>query len=436
MAAQQVSTARSILIHATEILHRHEEIARRTGQQFNLFDLLDRATDEVKGHSAFIVELLSPTGVHGQGDRFLEIFLDRLARSAPSIWQLADAKGPWTVRAEVSFGQGQVDIVLDCATHCIVIENKIYSPEHSAQPQRYYRWARGTGRIAGVVFLPLEPTEPSKAAREELGDRLLTTDYASLVLPWINDCIGLAARVPPVREGLIQYHRLVARLTQEPEDMDSLQEITNLLDSREKLNAAEQIAAALVEKHADIQLRFWEAMKKELCQRLGLTTEDFHDEVCYDSVKVLSFHRHKSSKHPFFGLRFDIPGRAPWALKLEVNYHLYFGVVVMEDGEEKGRIPLEQKQRIKDVLDENLCHGFNVRNDEPHIVWKYGTGMENILFHERSDVATTHVLADSTVLNKCASAMAEDVVRAARALSTGWPKKESPRRDQDVVEDH
>jgi len=424
-----MATARRILYRATEVLRRHKEIARRTGQQFNLFDLLDRATDEVKGHSAFIAELLSPAGSHGQGDQFLKAFLDRLVSLVPPAWRLDDdAPRAWTVRPEVSFGRSRADIVLDCATHRIVIENKIYTLEHDTQLQRYYRWARSGRHIAGVVFLPLEPAEPSEAACEELGDGLLCTDYASLVLPWINDCIGLAARVPSVREGLIQYYRLVARLTQEPEDMDSLQEIAGLLDKPEKLDAAGQIAAALLTKRADIHLRFWEAMEKELRERLGLTSEDFHAKVRYDSVKVESYHHQKRNKSRFFGLRFDIPGRAPWAIKLEVDWHLYFGVVVLEDGVEKGKIPPDEKQSIKAVLDGKGCHGFHVRDAEPHIVWKYGTGMENITFREQGDVSSTHVLADETVFAQRVSSMAEDVVRTARALSSNWPKEE-PTRD-------
>ena len=424
MAAQLVSTARNILMHAGEILRRHEEIARRTGQRFNLFDLLDRATDEVKGHSAFIAELLSPLGSHGQGDLFLKVFLGRLASLAPA-WQLGEADGGWTVRVEEAFDQSRADIVLYGATHCIIIENKIYTSEHSGQLQRYYRWAKDTGRTAGVIFLPVEPDEPSQAARKELGDELLSTDYASLVLPWINDCIGLGARVPSVRESLIQYHRLVARLTQEPEDMNSLQEITDLLDKPEKLDAAAQLAAALVKKRAEIHLRFWKAIEEALCERLGLTAEDFDDAVRYDAVKINEFYGKKQNRPKFFGLRFDIPGRVPWAIKVEVDLGIYFGVVVIENDKEKNPIPLDQKQDIKGVLEGVGCPGFRISDNEPHILWRYGVGMENIKFHDSGKASSTHLLADNAVFKQRVDSLAEDIVHTARALSDGWPKKES-----------
>ena len=423
MAAQSASTAHSILNHAGEILYRYEEIARRTGRRFNLFDLLDRATDEVKGHSAFIAALLNPFGAHGQGDLFLKTFLDRLASLATSTWGLDDVEGLWTVRIEVGFDRSRADIVLDGTQHCIVIENKIYTSEHGEQLQRYYRWAKKTGRSAGVIFLPLEPEEPSKAARDEIGDRLLTTDYTELILPWINDCIGLAAQVPPVREGLIQYHRLVARLTQEPEDMNSLQEITALLDSPERLDVAAQLAPALVKKRAEIHLRFWKAVEEELCERLGLTAEDFHDKVRYDASKIKGFHSKRRNRPCLFGLRFDIPGRVQWAIKVEVNWGIYFGVVVMDNDQEQDPIPLEHRQQIMGELEKVEGSHFFYEKAEPYIIWKYGPGMENIKFHG-PDKASSHALADPAVFDRHVSSLTDDIVRTARTLSDDWREKQ------------
>ena len=423
MVAQPVTTAQSILSHAGEILHRHEEIARRTGRRFNLFDLLDRATDEVKGHSAFIAALLSPTGTHGQGDLFLKPFLDRLTSLAEKTWRMDEAEGDWTVRVEVALDRSRADIVLDGGKHYIVIENKIYTAEHSDQLQNYYRGAKKTGRIAGVVFLPLEPAEPSKAARDEIGDRLLATDYTQLILPWINDCIGLAARVPPVREGLIQYHRLIARLTQEPEDMDSQQEITTLLNAPERLDAAAQLAAALVKKRIDIHLRFWKAIEKALCKRLGLQAEDFHDKAHYDVDQVKGFHRKQRNRPCLFGLRFDIPGRAQWAMKVEVNWGIYFGVVVMDNGQEQDPITLEHRQQIMGELEKVEGSRFFYEKDEPHIIWKYGPGMERIKFHG-PDKVLAHALADPAVFDRHVSSLVDDIVRTARVLSDEWREKQ------------
>ena len=48
------------------------------GDNFNIFKILYRQSDEVKGHSAFLAELLDEYGSHGLGNRFLSAFLDEL----------------------------------------------------------------------------------------------------------------------------------------------------------------------------------------------------------------------------------------------------------------------------------------------------------------------------------------------------------------------
>jgi hypothetical protein len=45
------------------------------GFHFNIFEILNLSTNEVRTHSAFISELLDQKGRHGQGDLFLRMFL-------------------------------------------------------------------------------------------------------------------------------------------------------------------------------------------------------------------------------------------------------------------------------------------------------------------------------------------------------------------------
>lgn len=44
------------------------EEKRKRGELFNIFNVLDLRTNEVRTHSAFIAELLNPDGNHGLGD--------------------------------------------------------------------------------------------------------------------------------------------------------------------------------------------------------------------------------------------------------------------------------------------------------------------------------------------------------------------------------
>ena len=55
-----------------------EEKRRANGEFFNIFNILGMESEEVKLHSAFIVELLNPQGGHGASYHFLQAFLNTL----------------------------------------------------------------------------------------------------------------------------------------------------------------------------------------------------------------------------------------------------------------------------------------------------------------------------------------------------------------------
>ena len=58
-----------------EIVNKYEEISKISGENFNVFKIIDLTTDEVRLHSKFLAELLNPEGSHGQGDIFLKLFI-------------------------------------------------------------------------------------------------------------------------------------------------------------------------------------------------------------------------------------------------------------------------------------------------------------------------------------------------------------------------
>ena len=56
-------------------IRKLHESAELTGENFNVFSILQMESAEVKTHSAIIAELLNPQGSHSQGTLFLKLFL-------------------------------------------------------------------------------------------------------------------------------------------------------------------------------------------------------------------------------------------------------------------------------------------------------------------------------------------------------------------------
>lgn len=125
-------------IHENAELEQLEEIV----DEFNIFTALDIVNSEIR-HSNFLSWLMNPNESHGLGDYFLTSFLKKISFKASSLgiegppifdidsWNLDDA--------EILREWRNIDILIRCDNQkfVCVIENKIYSKEHSEQLQRY-----------------------------------------------------------------------------------------------------------------------------------------------------------------------------------------------------------------------------------------------------------------------------------------------------------
>jgi hypothetical protein len=68
----------NLLSLVSKIKTKHIEIAKQSGERFNIFSVLKLTSDEVRLHSRFIGELLNPSGSHEQSDLFLQLFVKEL----------------------------------------------------------------------------------------------------------------------------------------------------------------------------------------------------------------------------------------------------------------------------------------------------------------------------------------------------------------------
>ncbi len=118
------------------------ELLEEIIDKFNIFTALDIINYEIR-HSAFLSWLLNPKESHGLKDYFLKIFLKEISLKASSLgikevtvfdidsWDFDDA--------EILREWRNIDILVkyDEQKFVCVIENKLYTKEHSNQLQRY-----------------------------------------------------------------------------------------------------------------------------------------------------------------------------------------------------------------------------------------------------------------------------------------------------------
>ena len=267
----RASLAQSVLAQAHVLTKKHEELAAATGQNFNLFKILGRETDEVRTHSAIIAELLNPKGSHGQGPVFARLFAERFEIEIPDAD--IDSLQVW---AEKTVGDNsRIDILMVAGDLCVVIENKIYAPDGERQIQRYYKYAQ-KWQNGKVVYLSLHDGDrPSDVSMGDLEPEEIKEidcrSYETHVLKWLDDCIKQVARVPQIREILAHYEELVRELTGKSKG-GLIMDLKELLakkqdDNTYNFKVAEQITEAMTEFSIDTELRFWEGLEKKLTKK-------------------------------------------------------------------------------------------------------------------------------------------------------------------------
>lgn len=240
MSAAVISPRVLELLRFTEAHRRHSDaIARVTGEQFNVFQILGIGHLEVKTHSPILAELMNPHGSHGQGAVFLRLFTKRfgIADFDSSSSSVVVAKeyyaGPVTDKSG-----GRIDILAkDGKYGVILIENKIYAGDQDNQMERY----RDFSPSAHLFYLTIKGQQPSNQS-EVPGLRCIS--YEHDILSWLNDCRKEAACAHTLREIISQYIHLIETLTNQSTATRMNQELIEaVIKDEESLRAFETLCS-------------------------------------------------------------------------------------------------------------------------------------------------------------------------------------------------
>ena len=182
------------------IKNRCEEAAGISGENFNVFNILNLTSDELS-HSRIIAMLLNPKGDHGMGSLFLRRFLETTNVECIGI----DFSGA-VVEREKPIEGGRPDIVITTNVKEIIIENKIYAQDQGEQLSRYSNY----NKDAVLLYLILDG-HPSKSAKEDTHYHRIS--YKEHILKWLEICIRESENNTFLWGTISQYVLLVKQLT-------------------------------------------------------------------------------------------------------------------------------------------------------------------------------------------------------------------------------
>jgi hypothetical protein len=224
---------------------------------FNVFNLFSDTYYRENFHSYFLAAILDPNGAHGEGSKYLELFIDL-------INSISDLKVRWkdfentVVNREV----GRIDIsILDTkAKRAIIIENKINNAsDMGRQLPRYYNdlIAQRYKSIEAIVYLPLDVNKEPSQHDWESGDAdkinprlVILPAYKVGGKDLTNGFIGKAiaqANSLTVKYTLIQYQQLLKQLAQNYLELNQLEIMINEISPDENYQQLVKSAQALLD---------------------------------------------------------------------------------------------------------------------------------------------------------------------------------------------
>lgn len=316
----EIENIQQLMTRINEISNKYEEISKVSGDNFNVFRVIELTSDEVRLHSKFLAELLNPKGSHGQGSKFLDLFIQQFdIKNVDSETSKVDVEK--YIGNKTKDTGGRIDILIeDSKQNAIIIENKIYASDQENQLKRYSNYKRNYNKL--IFYLNLDGSDPSENSYQDLEKdkhfKIISYEYD--ILNWLENCKKESVSLPLLREGIAHYMNLIKHLTGQSTNTTMGKEIRNLLAlTPQNIKTAIKIENSIKGAKRKIQWDFWKQLRKEFELR-GITLLEESKSISLVSETKVYQYDGKKSKKKWYGL---------WSPLIEINDTIiYYGIEI------------------------------------------------------------------------------------------------------------
>ena len=377
---------RNILALSRLIRQKYQYIEQATGYNFNIFSILDRERYEVTTHSYFLYELLSPHGSHGQSDRFLQLFLEKIL----NLQDYGDLKTAKVERESLTSQSRRIDFVIETGQVIIGIEMKIDADDQKNQLADYYKeleYRTNEKKSVKLYYLTLDGKDASSYSLGSLDEGIVENiSFEKEIFDWIKLCMEVSVDISIVREALKQYLVLIEKLTGKKENM--MEELSELLLQGNNLADAIALEKSIEKAKIKIQKRFWLKLQEKLDETFVFVNFDFN-HVGFDA-KVNKFYE-LSNGNRYYGLKKDLLEKDGYVISYYIELHNkpYHGLTVAKKEvndrlKRNGYADMDSIAGIKETIIE--CKLFS-KKSAWWIGWKYFGCANEIDFYHFNEYA-------------------------------------------------
>ncbi len=207
-STKQIDQAMTLISLARTLNHYESLLTEASGEHFNFFNILGVGHLEARTHTPILAELLNPSGSHGQGPQFLNIFLTRMGLKELASDDTCEVLVEHYIGPLTETTGGRIDILIKTKNNWIIIENKIYADLQENQLLRYQNYAPN----AHLLYLTLSGEDPLPSKIKDI-ENLNCISYEKDIINWLEACRKESAAIPTLRESLTIYINLVKQLT-------------------------------------------------------------------------------------------------------------------------------------------------------------------------------------------------------------------------------
>lgn len=224
----------------TGLVQKQEEVNRQKAKAgYNLFTISSYTSHLENFHSDVIASLLNPYGLHGEGYKFLHLFIDFLNHCHRVPVKKEDYANSVVLRET-----GRIDIWIkdETSKQSIIIENKINNAtDRDNQLKDYFEYASSYPPKA-IVYLskdgrklaPDNSVKVNNLVKNIAAFNNTVTDlYKGWLIPSLNEC-----HTEDSRSVIHQYAKLIAHLGNNDMDNEIKEQFYQFISKSENLDAA------------------------------------------------------------------------------------------------------------------------------------------------------------------------------------------------------
>lgn len=358
------------LLRDINVLRKKYEERKKNEDNFNLFTILKKDSDEVYLHSRFLSSILDPAGPHGLGTIVLNSFLYRIESNFVYDEKSIEVYPNNHNRSEYK----KIDIsFIDRITNkAVIIENKIYhedsNHEDKGQLENYYERLIEEDKIPEdgieVYYLTLDGHEPSEDSVSlsnkfpKLKEKVKCISYSIEILDWLRVVVKECYNKPSLRESIIQYIKLIENMTNNETCMEEIKEILEVIGcSEDNLMSAK----LLIDNRKHIQWNTVSDFWSELTEQFVANGFKIQTSIQNEDIDLLIHGGPRQKKVDM--VLIVIKGKFPVWIEADYDDWLYWGLY--HDKNEEVKIPRNIISKIQTLK----LEGFEYEKE--WLCWKY-----------------------------------------------------------------